>query len=304
MPTAPQLAKRPVLGLWSALLSYVIWGGLIFYWKPLDNVPAMDTVAHRIFWSMVTLFPITLIMHSWDEIRTALKDKKTMLSILVAASVLSINWLLYIWAVTHERVVEASLGYFINPLVSVLIGRIFLGEKMTRLQIFAICIAFIGVAYGVWVYGQIPLVGLCLAFTFATYGYCCKTVSVGGISGLFLETLWLAPVAFGFIIWQEFNSVNSFFNYDMNTQLLLMGTGIVTTTPLLLFAFASHNISLASLGLLQYIAPTIKLLVGIFIFGEAISDSQRVTLICVWTALVIYSWCSIRQWKALPHEKS
>ncbi len=304
MPTDFHKKKQPALGLWSALFAYIIWGSLVFYWKPLSNVPALDTVAHRIFWSLVTLLPITLFMHSWSEIRTALKDKKTMLSILIAASVLSVNWLLYIWAVTHERVVEASLGYFINPLVSVLIGRIFLGEKMTRLQIFAISIAFLGVGYGVWVYGQIPFIGLCLAFTFAIYGYCCKTVNIGGISGLFLETLCLAPIAFGFIVWQELNSTNSFFDYDFNTQLLLMGTGIITTTPLLLFAFASHNISLASLGLLQYIAPTIKLLAGVFVFGEAISDSSRVTLIFVWTALAIYSWCSIRQWQALPHKKS
>ncbi len=304
MPIDPSVKKQPILGFWMATLAYVIWGALVFYWKPLDNVPAVDTVAHRIFWSLITLLPITIFMHSWTEIRQALKDKKTMLSILLAATVLSINWLLYIWAVTHERVVEASLGYFINPLVSVLIGRIMLGEKMTRLQIFAIGIAFLGVGYGVWVYGQIPLIGLCLAFTFATYGYCCKTVSVSGISGLFLETLCLAPLAFGFIVWQEFSSPNSFFSYELNTQLLLMGTGIVTTTPLLLFAFASHNISLASLGLLQYIAPTIKLLAGVFIFGEAISDASRVTLVFVWTALAIYSWCSIRQWQTLPHNKS
>ncbi len=303
MSTFPEKAKQPLFGFWSAILAYFVWGALVFYWKFLDNVPAIDTVAHRIFWSFLTLLPITFIMHSWPEIRNALSNKKTMLRILIAATVLSGNWLLYIWAVTHERVVESSLGYFMNPLVSVVIARLLLGEKMTRLQIFAIGVACFGVGYGVWVYGQMPVIGLCLALSFATYGYCCKTVSVSGVTGLFLETIWLVPVALAWIIWQELNSANSFFTYDFNTQLLLMGTGIITTTPLLLFAFASHNISLASLGLLQYIAPTIKLLAGVFIFGEIMSESSRITLIFVWLGLAIYSWCIIRQWRTLPHIK-
>ncbi len=297
-------AKQPVLGFWSAILAYFVWGALVFYWKFLDHVPPLDTVAHRIFWSLVTLLPITFFMHSWSEIRKAMTNKKTMLRILIAAMVLSGNWLLYIWAVANERVVEASLGYFMNPLVSVVIARLLLGEQMTRLQMFAIAVACFGVSYGVWTYGQIPLVGLCLALSFAIYGYCCKTVSVSGVTGLFLETLWLAPVALGWIIWQEFNSSNSFFAYELKTQLLLMGTGIITTTPLLLFAFSSHNISLASLGLLQYIAPTIKLLAGVLVFGEIMSESSRVTLIFVWLGLGIYSWCIIRQWRALPFKKS
>ncbi len=305
MPNSPITdTKQPLLGFWAAFVAFVIWGALVFYWKPLGHVPPLDTVAHRIFWSLLTILPITFFMHAWLEIRATLHAKKTMLRILVAACVLSVNWLLYIWAVTNERIIEASLGYFINPLVSVLLGRIFLKEKMTRLQIFAIGIAFLGVGYGVWAYGQVPYVGLCLAFTFALYGYCRKTVPVSGLSGLFLETLCLFPMAIIWIFWQEFNSPNSFFEYSASTQLLLMGTGIITTTPLLLFAMASKNISLASLGLLQYIAPTLKLFIGVFIFGEIISESSKVTLIFVWTALVIYSWCSIRQWHTLPHQKT
>ncbi len=285
------------LCLGAGLLAFTVWGSLVLYWKALEHVSAFEILAHRMFWSLITVSLIACFMRSFTQIRCAMTQKGAMLRLTIAGTVIAGNWLLYIWSVTHERVVEASLGYFINPLLSVLLGRILLGEKMTRLQILAIIIAAIGVTYSVITYGEFPYIGLTLACSFAAYGYIKKSIKVPVIPGFFLETLPLFPMAAGCILWQQSTGYSNFFAYDINTQLLLMGTGTITAVPLLLFAYASKGVQLSTMGLMQYISPSINLLIGVFMFGESISEANRVMLICIWAALALYTWCNIHHYE-------
>ncbi len=301
--TSPQ--KRDALyGGVAGFVSFVIWGGLVLYWKALDSVLPIDTVAQRILWSCAVIVPVAYLTHSMPEVRRAFAHKATLARLLISASVLTVNWLLYIWAVTSGRVVEASLGYFINPLVSVLLGRIFLKERLTRLQFLAISIAFFGVLWSVVAYGHMPWLGLGVASTFALYGYLHKTVSSGAIASLCTETILIAPFALLWLLYHASAGAPTFFDYDLQVQLLLMGTGIITTIPLFLFGWASQHISLASLGLLQYVAPTIKLLLGTLLYGEPINAATGVTLICIWLGLALYSWCNLSQVRATRRAKN
>ncbi len=287
----------------AGFVSFVIWGGLVLYWKALSDIAPIDTVAQRILWSCAVIVPVAYLTRNLPEVRRAFADKATLMRLLVSASVLTINWLLYIWAVTSGRVVEASLGYFINPLVSVLLGRIFLKERLTRLQILAISIAFFGVLWSVVAYGHMPWLGLGVASTFALYGYLHKTVSSGAIASLCTETILIAPFALIWLLYQSTTGAPHFFDYEVQTQLLLMGTGIITTIPLFLFGWASQHISLASLGLLQYVAPTIKLLLGTLLYGEPINAATGVTLVCIWIGLALYSWCNFTQIRAAKRSR-
>ncbi len=302
--TLPPLSNAPTKnirssGTTAALLAFLIWGTLVFYWKPLGHVPATDVLAYRIIWSLLTLCPLIYFTGRWSEIRIALRQARTMLYVLISALVIAANWGLYIWAVGNNQIMEASLGYFINPLVSVVIGRILLNEKMIRLQSIAVGIATLGALWSVWVYGHMPWLALALAVCFAIYGFFRKIVSVGSLSGLFLETLCLFPLALLWLIWRHFQGIPSFFAYDLNTCLLLMGTGIVTITPLILFAYAARHITLTTVGLLQYISPTIMFLLGIFIFNEEVTSAHMVTFSCIWIALLLYTWGGLRQWNSL-----
>ncbi len=289
------------LCLAAGLLAFTVWGSLVLYWKALGHVNAFEILLHRMFWSLVTIALLALITGSYPAIKETLKQKSLVLRVFFASSIIAGNWLLYIWSVNNEKIVEASLGYFINPLLSVLIGRLLLGEKMTRLQILAIAIASIGVTYSVVAYGAFPLIGLTLACSFATYGYIKKSIKVSVIPGFFLETCLLFPVAAGCLIWLQATGQSNFFAYDASTQLLLMGTGIITAFPLLLFAYASKGVQLSSMGLMQYLAPTINLIIGVYMFGEEVSTANQVMLICIWAALALYTWCSIRHYKQAQH---
>ncbi len=281
----------------AALLAFTLWGSIVLYWKALSHVSALEILAHRMFWSLVTITLIALLCRSFTEIRRTFHCKGLVLRAFLASSVIGGNWLLYIWSVTHEHVVEASLGYFINPLLSVLIGRLVLGEKMTRLQGLAIAIAAVGVTYSVIAYGDFPYIGLALACSFAIYGYIKKSIKVAVIPGFFLETCLLFPFACICLFWMESTGQSHFFSYTWQTQLLLMGTGLITAVPLLLFAYASKGVQLASMGLMQYLAPTINLLIGVYLFGEEVSTANQVMLICIWVGLALYTWCNIRHYQ-------
>ncbi len=283
------------LCLYAGLLAFTVWGSLVLYWKALEHVQAFEILAHRMFWSLVTVSIIAFFSHSYPAIRAASHDKKLLCRLFFAACIIAGNWLLYIWCVTHGHVVEASLGYFINPLLSVLLGRVLLKEKMTRLQILAVAIAGVGVGYSLIAYGEFPLIGLTLACSFATYGYIKKSIKVDVIPGFFLETMPLFPVAALALLYMGSTGQSHFFSYDMHTQLLLAGTGAITALPLLLFAYASKGVQLSTMGLMQYIAPSINLILGVYMFGEEVSEANRIMLICIWAALALYTWCNIRQ---------
>ncbi len=293
--------SQSFLSIAAGLSAFTVWGSLVLYWKALENIAPFEVLLHRMAWSLVTVFILAIVFGHFSEIRTAFQNKKKLLRIFIASSVITGNWLLYIWCVSNERVVEASLGYFINPLLSVAIGRIFLKEKLTRLQTLAIAIAATGVAYSVIAYGKMPWISFILAMSFATYGYLKKTVTFPVITGFFVETSLLFPVAASLLIYFEWSGHSAFFTYSLNVQLLLMGTGIITALPLLLFAYASRHLQLATMGLMQYIAPSINLIVGVYLFHEAISDANKVMLICTWAGLALYSWCNIVQYRKLQN---
>ncbi len=293
--------SQSTLCLCAGLFAFTIWGSLVLYWKALEHVEAFEVLAHRMFWSLVTVSILACIMGSYKQIAVAIKDKRAMLRLSFAACIIAGNWLLYIWCVTHGRVVEASLGYFINPLLSVLLGRLLLGEKMTRLQIIAVFIAGLGVLYSLIAYGEFPYIGLTLACSFATYGYIKKSIKIPVIPGFFLETLPLFPVAALSLIWLNTTGNAEFFAYDTQTQLLLIGTGAITALPLLLFAYASKGVQLSTMGLMQYIAPSINLIIGVYMFGESVSEANRLMLICIWTALALYTWCNIHHYEKTKH---
>ncbi len=288
-----------VLSPMAGLTAFTIWGTLVLYWKALGDIPSIEILLHRILWSLVAIFILALSFGYLSEVRQAIKQKKMLAQIFLASSIIAGNWFLYIWSVNNGKVIEASLGYFVNPLLSVLIGRIYLKEKLTRLQIFAIGMAALGVIYSIVAYGKFPWIATVLAMSFATYGYLKKTIKFHVIPGFLLESSLLFPLALGGLVWLEIQGQSTFFGYTGSTQLLLMGTGVITTLPLLLFAYASQHLQLATMGLMQYIAPSINLILGVYIFHESISEPNTVMLICTWIGLLLYTWCNIMQHQKL-----
>ena len=291
--------RQTNLGIFTGFFTFIFWGSLVLYWKALAHINAVEILLHRMCWSLVTIAILATICNSFADIWVAVKQRALMLRIFMASIFIAGNWLLYIWSVTSGYIVEASLGSFINPLIFVLLGYIFLGEKMTHLQIIAIIIASLGVLYSVVTYGEFPFIGLTLASTFGVYGYIKKNIQLAVVPVFFLESLLLFPVAFIALLWLNITGEANFFAYDLKTQALLVGTGLVTAFPLLLFAYTSKNVQLATLGLMQYISPSLNLLLGVFVFHESISSANQIMLICIWIALAIYTWCSIRQYKAV-----
>lgn len=287
-------------GLAAGFGAFFIWGMLALYWHPLAGIPATEILAHRIFWSLVTITPFVWLTGRLPEIRAALAAPHTMLRIACSASIIGVNWCIYIWAITHNRVIEASLGYYINPLVNVLLGRVLLGERMARPQALAVGLAAVGVLWSVAAYGSFPWVAVTLALTFALYGFFRKTVAVESAPGLFLEALLLAPLAAGWLLWLHTQGQSHFGEATLGIKLLLLGTGLVTSIPLMLFAYAARHMSLSTLGLLQYVAPTGTFLLGVYVFNEPVTSSSLVTFGCIWCALALYSWCSLRLQRIRP----
>ncbi len=275
-------------GVWYALGAYGLWGVLPVYWKALQTVPAPEILTHRIAWSFVFLAILTATRGQWAPLRAAL-SRRNLLIYCVAAALLSVNWLLYIWAVNAGRIVETSLGYFINPLLSVLLGVAFLRERLRRAQWLAVSLAAGGVAYLTWQYGSLPWVALALATSFGLYGLMKKTAPLPALQGLTLETalLWLPALAF--LAFGEIRGTAALGHAGGRTDLLLVGTGIVTGLPLLLFAAAARKVSLVTLGLLQYLAPSLQLAIGVLVYGEPFGRTRLIGFGVIWGALALYS---------------
>lgn len=281
-------------GLAAGLGAFLMWGSLILYWHPLTGIPATEILAHRIVWSLATILPIIWYTRRFAEVRAAVRAPGTLLRITASALIIACNWCLYIWGVTHGHVLESSLGYYINPLVNVLMGFLFLGERPARLQWMAIILAGGGVLWSVISYGHVPWLGLSLALTFSLYGLCRKTVRVESAPGLFLETVILTPVALIWLIVLHARGLGHLSAAAPGTTLLLVGSGLVTSVPLLLFAYAARHMRLMTLGLLQYLSPTITFLLGAFVFHETVNPAAMVTFGCIWSALLIYTWSGLR----------
>ncbi|MFW6140382.1 MAG: EamA family transporter RarD [Acidobacteriota bacterium] len=281
--------SQKALGTWSAVAAYVSWGLLPLYWKALDQIPAHKILAHRIVWSFTFLFFLVSFRKVWPGIRKILAAKKTRISFLLTSCFLGVNWLTYIWAVNSGHVVDASLGYFINPLISVLLGVLFLREKLFFWQKISVLLAFIGVFYMAVDLGNIPWISLVLALTFGFYGFFRKKAHADSMAGLTAEMMILSPAAALFLLTINLNGGGIIGRVPLSTHFLLVGTGMVTALPLLCFNYGVKRIELKTIGFLQYLSPTFQLLLGVFAFKEPFSLTHGVSFGLIWIALIIYS---------------
>ena len=271
------------------MAAYVSWGLLPLYWKTLDLIPAFKILAHRIVWSFVFLFFLVSYRKLWPEIRKIFSVKKTRNSFLLTASLLGVNWLTYIWAVNADHVVDASLGYFINPLISVLLGVLFLKEKLNFWQKISVFLAMIGVLYMTVELGNLPWISLVLALTFGFYGFFRKKAHADSMTGLTAEMMILAPAAVLVILIININGSGVLGKVPFPTHLFLIAAGIVTVLPLLWFNYGVKRIELKTVGFLQYLSPTFQLFLGVFAFKEPFSLTHMVSFGLIWMALIIYS---------------
>jgi len=274
-------------GFWYALGAYIIWGILPIYWKWLQQVPAIQVIGHRICWSFILLLGYVLATRQWRQLRATIKPRVLMIYG-VASILLSVNWLIYVWAVNAGYVVETSLGYFINPLLSLLLGMLFLDERLRPAQWIPVGLATSGVLYLTLTYGSLPWIALSLAVTFGLYGLMKKISPLGSLYGLTLETGFVFVPAVCYLLFVELHGQGGIGNNNLQTGLLLAGAGVVTTTPLLLFASATKRITLTMVGIMQYIAPTIQFLLGVFVYHEAFTRTRLVGFAMVWIALLIF----------------
>lgn len=277
------------LGLSAALASYFFWGLTPIYWKLLDNVPGVEVLAHRFIWSLVLLAGVILVLGQYGEVVKIFRNTKVFLLLAVTSVMISFNWGIYIITVNSGHVLQASLGYYINPFVSMLAGIIFFRERLNIFQ----CLAVISAAAGVAVYASglkvFPWAALSLAFSFAAYGAIRKYVPVRALPGLFAETLIMLPAAAGFLIFLEYKGTGSFGHAPLSTELLLIGCGIITSLPLLCFGAAVKRLKLITVGLIQFTAPTVMLLLGVFAYGEPFTRVHAVTFGLIWLCVGFFT---------------
>ncbi len=275
-------------GILYGIGAYLLWGIFPIYWKFLHEVSAVQVISHRIVWSFAVLLIYIIATRQWQEFRGVAFNVKTIAIYATAGILLSINWLIYVWGVNAGFIVQTSLGYFINPLLSVLMGVIFLRERLRPVQWIPVILATAGVLYLTWAYQRLPWIALVLAFSFASYGLIKKLAPLGSLYGLTLETGIVFPIALIYLIVVQTNGSGAFLHTGAQVDLFLAASGIVTTIPLLMFASAAKQIPLTMVGLLQYIAPTMQFLIGIFLYKEPFNHSQLIGFGIVWAALIIF----------------
>ena len=276
-------------GLLFGVAAYGLWGLFPLYWPYLEPAGAIEILAHRVLWSMITMGVIMLLMRRTAQFRAIVADRRTFLLLCGAAFVITFNWATFIWGVNNGRVVETSLGYFINPLVTVLMGVLILHERLRRPQWVALGVATVAVVVLSIDYGRLPWVAVVLAFSFGTYGLIKKTANAGAVESLTLETLLIAPFAAAYVGWLASRGAGHFAGYGLGHALLLGSAGIVTAIPLICFGAAAIRVSLVSLGLLQYLAPTLQFFLGVFWFHEDMPAGRWVGFALVWVALVVFT---------------
>lgn len=282
-------------GVLLAFVTYFIWGLFPIYWKWLQQVNALELLSHRIIWSFFFLFLFVQVSKNGREFRASLQKRQVIAVYSAAAVLIGLNWMIYVWAVNAGFIVETSLGYFINPLLSVALGVLFLRERLRPLQWLPVGLAALGVTYLTFAYGRPPWIALVLAFTFGIYGLVKKVAPLGSVYGLTLETGILLLPALLCLTVQEAAGQAAFLRAGLVINLLLVGAGIVTAIPLLMFASAAHRIPLSMIGLMQYLAPTLQFLLGVLVYKEPFSATQAVGFGIVWAALVIF-W--LENWSA------
>lgn len=296
LPRVPD--RDAMVGAMFALGAFGIWGFLPVYFKVLHQVSALEILAHRIVWSVVLVGLGLIVTRRWPEVLIILANKRMVLRLLITALLLSCNWLLFIWAVNNAHMLQGSLGYYINPLVNVVLGVVLLGERLTPAQWTAVALTVAGVGNLALGLGEIPWIALTLALLFGFYGYVRKTAPVGAAAGLFVETLVLFVPALLYLIYLFANGTGKLGAVSLNFDLLLIASGVLTSVPLIFFTAAARRLRYATVGFFQYLAPTIQFLLAVLAYGEDFTDSHKITFGLIWTALAIYSIDTMRRRRA------
>ena len=281
-------------GFLLGVAAYGMWGIFPLYWPLLEPAGAVEILAHRICWSLVTMLALTVLLRRTRQLRRIFGDPRLLVLLTVASVVIGLNWGGFIWGVNNDRVVEVSLGYFINPLVTVLLGVLVLGERLRRWQWVAIGIAGVAVVVLTVDYGHPPWVAILLAGSFGTYGLAKKKANVEAVESLTFETMVLTPVALGYLVWLAAQGDASFGAHGSLHAALLVSTGLVTAVPLICFGAAAIRVSMTTIGLLQYLAPTIQFVLGLVVFGEEMTPVKWIGFTLVWLALLIFTVEALR----------
>lgn len=281
--------RQATLGSLAAGSGYLIWGLSVMYYRQLAAVPAFEILAHRAVWSLLLVTGCIFAFGRRAQLLAVFRDRRTLGVLCITATIIGSNWLVFIWAVNSGRILETSLGYFINPLMSVLTGVVLLGERLSRAQAAAIALAALGVLYFTIALGYVPWISLFLASSFAGYGYLKKITKADALEGLFVEVLFIAPFGLVYLAWIA-QAGQSLIPSDRMTDLLLVLTGPMTTLPLLLFTFGAQRIRLTTLGLLQYLVPTTSFSIAVWVYGEPLGHGQMITFALIWTGLAIFTF--------------
>jgi chloramphenicol-sensitive protein RarD len=290
--------RESLSGVTYASAAFLIWGLGPIYWKVLNTVPAFETIMHRMIWSFLFLVIILVCQRHWNEFIAALKNRRTFIILFPTAVLIGLNWFIYIWAVNNDHILQASLGYFINPLINILLGVVFLRERLRLLQMVSLVLAGLGVLFLTFHYGEFPWIALSLAFAFGFYGLIRKMAPISSLVGLSVEMLLLSVPALVYILFLFSKEKGAFFRVGIKIDLFLIGTAFVTALPLLLFTLGARRLNLSTLGFLQYIAPSCMFLIGVFLYHEPLSRAQLLTFVMIWTALGIFSTESAMYYRA------
>ncbi len=294
----PENKNQTIIGVIYALSAYLMWGVFPLYFKFMARIPPLEILAHRVIWSFILLFFSVLFFKKHYNLKQVLCHKKTAVMLFCSATIIANNWLVFIWAVINNHLLDASLGYYINPLVNVLLGMIFLGERLSKMQWLAVFLAIIGVSVQLISFGKIPLTAIFLALSFGSYGLIRKKVKVAAVPGLLAETGLLFPIALIYLLSCIDNSnTANMLNNNLSLNLSLMAAGLITTLPLLCFTAAAIRLRLSTLGFFQYIGPSVMFFIALFIFNEPFSAPSALSFLFIWSALAVFSADGLRKAK-------
>ena len=290
----PEEQQRARQGVLLAVGAYTMWGIAPIYFKSIAEVSPLEILSHRVFWSFFLLAALLHFGRHWRSVRDIIKNKTKMMFLVSTAILVGANWLIFIWAVNSNHMLDASLGYYINPLINVLLGMVFLGERLRKLQWFAVFLAACGVLVQLIVFGSVPVVAIALAMSFGFYGLLRKKVSVEAQTGLFIETLVMLPAASIFLFFIASTPTSNMFENPWQLNTLLIAAGVITTLPLLCFTGAATRLKLSTLGFFQYIGPSLMFLLAVLIYGEPFTSDKAITFAFIWGALVVFSFDGLR----------
>lgn len=296
----PPISDDSRRGVLLGLAAYLTWGAFPVFFKALSGAGSLEIVCHRIFWSAVFLLLLVTVRHRLGHLLTVVRDRKTLLTLCASTLLIASNWLVFIHAVQHQEVLQSSLGYFINPLVSILFGFIFLRERLNRPQQLSVLLAVFGVLQLTVQYGRVPWIALVLAVSFGLYGLLRKLARVDAMVGLTVETLLVAPLALGYLILLQLQGAGAFLGGSLRLDLLLPLSGVVTAVPLLWFIGAARRLRLATIGFLQYITPSLHFILAVGLYHEPFAKGDLFSFLSIWAGLGIYSWDMLRQNRARP----